>query len=820
MHVATNVCHKQIDKRALMRWAGAVLLSTLILHPAGTAWAQAAPRPPAIRPNVPPAQLAPRVDPPPPPAEPAVESATLPPAASDETNGITDPTQPLPGDSGVVAPTKLPRTEGRPITGDIDPTEPLIFDFENVTLGEVIKALGPYTGKNFDIDQQISQLQVTLITHSPIPAKYAYEILQAILTSRGFHMVETVDGNLVKIRPVTDGAENAPMQIGHGEPEGFESFETFIVPLKNADATEIQPILVNLGSNKGIIDAFGPANTLIIYDTSTAIRRIMRFIEVIDVEGLSEEIDIFLLDWASAETLAQQITDVLTGGESGAAGEGVPQQIPGRARPPIPPRTPLRPNVPGQRSENIIASMAETLRIVPDERMNALIVVATPGMMDQVRDLVDLLDTDASPEWGNELHYHELLNADAETVESALNALTGTTPREATEGQAGAPAARTGEVQPFQKQVLVTRYDQTNSLLIVASPQDYKRIREIISQLDAPRRQVHVEAIIMEVIANNRFELSVELLGIDGEDAFGLNNVISLANILSSGSPLSVAGQSDSSILTAGIIDGTTEVAISDGAGGFTLQEIPNVPLLLQALESLTNLNVLSQPSLTTVDNELSSVVIGQEVPVITGSSSSLNQAAVGRNIFNSIQREDVGIKMEVTPQISEGDNVYLEIMVEVSQPIQSDVGGDPNIVGPTFQKTESETKVVVRDGSTGIIAGLLSETLDKSRRQTPILGDVPLLGWLFRRKSDRSAKRNLVILVTPHILKESLDTDRITDYRLEEFSNNNIDTLFEKGFIKKLERRHYERNERRPTKEKVDALEQREQFRRGESIH
>ena len=259
-----------------------------------------------------------------------------------------------------------------------------------------------------------------------------------------------------------------------------------------------------------------------------------------------------------------------------------------------------------------------------------------------------------------------MLNADATKVEEALNAVIGLTPR--AEGQQqGAPAA-TAEIQPFEKKVQITSYEDSNSLLVVAAPQDYRVIRELIAQLDVPPRQVHVDAVIMEVTISDNFDLSVELAGIDGEDGFGLNNVVTLATVLTEG-PLAAVG--DGGVL-AGIIDGTTEVTIPDGAGGFITQEIPNIPLLLQTLEAITEVDVLAQPGLTTKDNVEAEVVVGQEVPFITGSSRSLDQSAIGSSVFSRVEREDVGIKLKVKPQISEGDYVSMELEVEVSEVIRA----------------------------------------------------------------------------------------------------------------------------------------------------
>jgi general secretion pathway protein D len=309
---------------------------------------------------------------------------------------------------------------------------------------------------------------------------------------------------------------------------------------------------------------------------------------------------------------------------------------------------------------------------------------------------------------------------------------------------------------------------------------------------------VLVEAIIMEVAIGDQFKLAIESAGLTDNDYFALNNIVSLANVLTQG-PLAALDGGD--ILNFGIIDGTTNLQVPDGAGGSTTQEVNNVPFLLQALESLTALDVLSRPSVITIDNIEASVLDGQNIPIPSGSERNLGTGgATGSTIFTPTQREDVGVIMKVTPQISEGNYVALELDVEVSRPIQSTVGIDVNATGVTLAKSNIITNAVVRDGSTGVLGGLLSEGTDRSRRQTPILGDIPLLGSLFGRKDYNRTKRNLVVLITPHIVKEGIDYDRLTDAQMSKAATANADLFFERGIIKLLPKKAKLRSKYRPT--------------------
>lgn len=712
---------------------------------------------------------------------------------------------------------------GLPITtpGDGEGTPATVtFNYRDADLLQVIEAVGEYTGTNFDVDPGVQGQKVTIIMNKPIPPELAYEVLESILASRNFDMAPSVDGQLVKILPKGQGTEKRPLVIGKSsEPEGFDRQATHVVAVEYAPVAELQQILQELGSQTATVSAYAPTNTLILTDTAEGIRRMLDFLKQVDIPGYETKQEIFLLQFSSADVIAQQIQEVLLGGQQGQV--GVPQ--PGQAAPrPTTPARQIRPTVPGaQRQGQVVGAREDVLRIVPDERLNALIVVASSGLMEQVRDLINKLDTPTPTEFGN-MRVYQLQNAKAEDMVTMLNSLVGAAPPASSGGGGGGGAGGPGggapsgggrvpaaTVQAFEKEVSVTQYEQTNSLLIVASPQDYKRLAEIIAQLDIPQRQVHVQATIMSVQINNNLSLAVETAGLTANDAFALNNVVSLANLLAEG-PLAVAGEGTA----IGVLDGTTQVTLTPGSPPV---EIPNVPLLLTALENVTNLDVLSQPSLTTVDNQEARFVDGLNLPFITGSSRSLDQSTVNASVFQRVERQDVGVKLSVTPQISEGDNVFLELTIEVSQPVQSSVGQNADTVGPTIQKSEVENKVVVKDGGVGVIGGLISESMDRAVRQPPVLGDIPILGFLFRRSDHQRAKRNLVVLVTPNVVKKLTDLDRVTDFKLAEYTRSNADVVFERGFIKKIEKKQDIRRNKQPSAERTRDIQQGYGFKRGE---
>ncbi len=740
--------------------------------------------------------------------------------------------------------------EASPKTGET-PSEPISFDFHDAPLYDVIAAIARLTGRNFDVDPNIGATTVTVITHDKIPPEMAYQVLESILSSRGFSMVETLDGKLIKIIATPDAvaSEKTPLIKGTEKlPEGYDKFATHIVTLKYADVSEVSSALQVLGSKSCRISAYAPTNTLIITDNADGLRRIFSFLQEIDVSGNETEMEIFMLEYTRAEALAQQIEQVLSETKTTAVGR-TPGSVPVTPQPVV--RPPTR-SVPGAPAMQIIGSRQEVLRMVPDTRLNALIVVATEGMMEKVRDLIKRLDC-PTPYEANNLHIYELLNADAEKVEQALQPLIGGSgsvrrPAGGTPGAGGAvPGAggavasagissAPGEVQPFEQRVQITRYDQTNSLLIVASPQDYKVLEAFIARLDVPQRQVLVDAVVMDVRLNNDYAVKVDSASLSGNSGFAVTGTSNIQKIVESLKPAADAANKITSPSRLNRMLG----ALSLGSGGGLTTgiyddivipisktqrlRIPFVPLLLQAIETVSDLEVLSQPSLVTVDNEEASIVVGQEVPFITSTASPTRgqqgEIYSGWGGYTRVERHEVGIKLTVTPQISEGDNVLMKIEIEVSAVAGgSQSVGDVNILGPTTNKSLFKNQVLVKDGSTAVLAGLIRDTADRNRTQVPIMGDIPLLGFLFRNKSVTREKRNMVVLVTPHIVKESSDMERVTQYKVTEYQDVNIQELFKAGFFKKIKTKADMRKNYRPTLDRTQALTgqvEQEEFNRG----
>jgi len=822
-----------------------------------------APPPPAVADELPPAapaDPASRLRPMPEMPQPRVGApaprsmsrpGAMPPSrASSRFSNLRPPAAVAPGEAPTTGPAaERASTPNEEKTGEAV-AEPVNFDFRDAALAEVIETIAKLTGRNFDVDPNIGATTVTLITHDKIPPEMAYDVLESILNSRGFSLVESLDGHLVKIVPTQDAPTSGktPLFLEEGEklPEGFDAFSTHVVTLKYSDGAEIQQVLKILGTRNAAVDTYAPTNTLIITDTAEGIRRMMAFLKEVDVPGLETKMELFTLEYTRAEVLMNQLNQVLLDeGGTSSARPGVPQPM---APTPVRPVRVARPGTAPGSTSQVIGSNAETLRMVPDERLNTLIVVASDGMMAKVRDLVKRLDT-PTPYEANNLHIYQLLNADAEAVEQALQPLVGSSPRKTSTsrtsgsgaaGGAPAPAApamssgggggAAGDVQPFEQKVQITRYDQTNSLLIVAAPQDYKILEAFIARLDVPQRQVCVDAVVMDVTISNDFGVTVDAASVTGNDGFGLTNTAQLDELnKAAATATEIVGGRKMALASAlyglGTEGGLTTGIYDDVIVNYNGQRvrIPFVPLLLQAIEKISDVEVLSQPSLVTLDNEEAAITVGQEVPFITSTSSSRRtdgSADVGMyGGYTRVARQEVGIKLKVTPQISEGDNVLVQTEIEISDTDAKQIG-TVDIVGPTTNKSVVTNKSLVKDGSTAVIAGLIRDNSKRDRTQPPILGDIPVVGWLFSSKADRREKRNMVVLLTPHIVKEGMDLDRLTAQKVKDYYDANVQELFEGGFFKKISRKKDLRDNYRPTLNRSEELTGRaasDPFKRGD---
>ena len=377
---------------------------------------------------------------------------------------------------------------------------------------------------------------------------------------------------------------------------------------------------------------------------------------------------------------------------------------------------------------------------------NSLIITDSVHNIKKIESLLRALDV-AAPEGKGKINVYYLKYANAEDTAKVISALLARVP--AVPGGAQQPG---GPSAILEGTVTIAADKATNSLIIVGSPIDYETIKDVVQKLDIRRRQVYVEAAIIEMSLAKQRELGFEFQAMnpirqDAVTAFGGTNFGNIGNVVATGP----AGLANVNGLTVGAVKGT-----------FTFKgvEFLNIGALLHALQVDGDVNVLSTPNILTTDNQKAEIMVGENIPFVTGQSQST--ATGGGSILTSIERKDVGITLKITPQITSDDNVKLDIYQEISA-VTETAGLNPNVVGPSTSKRSASTTVVVKDRETMVIGGLIRDNVTSATMKVPLLGDIPILGWLFKYKTTKVEKTNLMIFITPYVIKSEAEAVELT---------------------------------------------------------
>lgn len=648
-----------------------------------------------------------------------------------------------------------------------EPDEPrrVAMNFQDVEIPVLARFVSELTNKNFIVDEKVRG-KVTVISPTKVTPTEAYTIFQSVLQVKGFTTVPS--GGVVKIVPSKDARQVGLPTVYNGSlAAAGDEFITRLVPLRYVAAGQMASTLQPMVATDGLVLAYAPTNSLILTDSAPNVRRLLGIIEELDVEGHERTTEVILLKYAVATDLAKKIEEIMK--EQGA--EEAPR-----------PTTRIRTTSTSVTSITTptTAVAAQAVRVLPDERTNSLIVMCSPIELKTVRRIVSRLDVPLPP-GTSKIHVYPLKYANAEELLPVLAEVIGaksganrsiSAPRrerryrrserfrsdsERSRGRMDdrypPPSSLTAPVQgaqgvsgsapEFSSEVQITADPATNSLLISASPQDFETLRIVIEKLDVRRKQVYVEAIILEVNVEKARALGIELqyaFSINGEGVgLGRTNLKDLNAALKD--PASLSG-----LLLAAASNKTVE--LPDGT------RIPAQMALLRAAQNTTGLNVLSAPTLLTADNQEAEILVGQNVPFI---ASRATDTANLDNLFATVQREDVGITLRLTPQISEGATVRLDVYEEVSAIVPTTVG-DPNLVGPTTSVRSASTTVVAKSGQTVVIGGLISDNSTQQRSAVPYIDNIPILGNLFRSDKNSTSKINLLIFLTPHIVADDLE--------------------------------------------------------------
>ena len=585
-------------------------------------------------------------------------------------------------------------------------------NLQDVELSEFIDSVGRITATTFLVDPRVRG-KVSIRSQNKLTADEVYQVFLSQLRVNGFAAVALNDGMQKIVPEQTARLEAIPVE-GSEQPnsDGKDLLATRVLSLQNSDAAQLVNILTPLMDRRiGVITHYAPTNLLILTDWGTNLERLASLVQRID-QVSSENLSLITLEHASASEMEQLLTQLLR--REGRGGQ--PPQI------------------------------------MSDSRLNILLVRADKATRKEIQRLVTELDQPVERSANTQVFY--LRHAKAAEMATLLQAM------------AGEETIDKTEVAKGNRKTLIQAHESTNALVVAGNPDQLREIRLLVDQLDIRRAQVLVEAIIVEISDTQAKDLGVQWLMVD-------QNTGSIP--LVSGN---FTGNQGLGSIAAGAVTGGTEGALGALAGlqgitagvGRISQSGISFGVLLNALQSNTNFNILSTPSILTLDNAEASILVGQEVPFVTGSTAGDNNA----NPFTTIQRKEVGVRLQITPQINDGNSVRLEILQEVSN-IEDSIKASDIITN----KREIKTTVMADNNDIIVLGGLIREDETETLRKVPLLGDIPFLGALFRSTSVSREKRNLMVFIKPQILH---DRDSLAKLSSEKYRYMRAAHLLESG--------------------------------------
>jgi general secretion pathway protein D len=589
------------------------------------------------------------------------------------------------------------------------PDELISVNFNQVDIRTVLKTIGDITGINFIVDNSISG-SVTVMSPTKLPLGQVYELLESILEVQGYAAVPA--GDIVKIVPKAEATKrNLQVRIGSDPSEiaQNDSIVSQIMPLRFADVTEVSQIIQPLLSTGAQLSIYSKTNSLVITDISSNIHYIAKIVQKLDVEGSKEQVTVFNLNYASAQILSEQIIHIMQKTKALS--------------------------LPNPRIRNTTQIETDT-KILPDTRTNSLVVVADNQDTETVARLVKQLDV-KRPTGTNNVHVIYLKNAQAEEVAESLTA-------------ALANLRITGALEAVQT-TQVTADAGTNALIIAASPQDYEVIAEIIEKLDIIREQVLVELLIVEVSEDSLKQIGIDWATLDE----AVTDSVRFFGATNFGPRVDLAS---------GNLEG-----LAIGAWKKSSDSTAMIGTILHALEKQSGVNILSTPHILTSNHHKAKIVVGENRAFVKDSRITETTDFITPTVIKTFEYRDVGITLEITPHISQGGLIRLEINSEFTKIIEDVV--TPSADTPATAKRQAETVVTMNSGSTVVIGGLIRDDKVTVDRKVPLLGDIPGLGALFKYTTDRLQKTNLLIFITPKVMSSQKDLEQATAEKRKEMT-------------------------------------------------
>lgn len=622
------------------------------------------------------------------------------------------------------------------------------FDFPNVEITDVIKAISELTGKNFIIDPGVRG-KITIIAPSKLTVAEAYKAFLSALAINGFTVVPS--GQFLKVKSARNAQRDSIETFAGAYYPNTDQMITRIIHLKHISAEAVNRDLRILPSKDGEMSVYPPTNSIILSDWGANIDRVMKIINQLDVPGFEEQLEVVQIKYAKAKDLADLVDKIVNKGQGGNKNAGVQGGFAAGV-----PRFSRSSGTSSQQGASFFVA-------IPEERTNSIIIVGNKSGIVRVKKLITQLDFRVKLEDSGGVNVYYVKHGEAEKIAQVLSGVAKDAAPKAQPGQppggffpplGGMPeSSSSGGI--FNGDVKITADKNTNSLVVTASKQDYEVVLGLLAKLDIPRDQVFVEAVIMEMTAGDGFAFKPTYYNFSGDGGIarqGFNGGTSVDEIIN---PLSGAG---AVLGFGGGKDVTIKVAGTD-------QKVPSLVGLINLLKRTTKANILSRPQVLALDNQEALIQVGDKV-VTSAQTTSANGVT-----STSPQFEEALIELKIKPFINPtSETIRLEIDQSVKQPSSS--AATPKAFADQTQPLATrkiKTNLVIRNGDTAVLGGLIQDRDTEVINKVPVLGDIPLLGWLFKSKETSKQKVNMLVFLTPQIIRNPSDNQKILTRKLDQ---------------------------------------------------
>ncbi|MCP3940084.1 MAG: type II secretion system secretin GspD [Desulfobacteraceae bacterium] len=588
--------------------------------------------------------------------------------------------------------------------------ESVSIDFDNVDIKVFIKFISKLTNKNFVVDSRVKG-NVTVISPTKISVKEAYKVFESVLEIHGYSTVTS--GAVIKIVPkLMAKADNIDTSEIRSREEISDKLVTRIIRLKYAGSDEVKKMFTPLLSKGSVILSYRDTNMLIVTSSLASIDRLLKIIKTIDLPRIGKKISVIPVKNADASKLVKNLSSIFSARIKGIKGKADSDMI---------------------------------VQFVADERTNSVVLLATELETHRVERLIDILDQ-AMPKGDERIRVYYLENASAEDLAKVLQDLPTDDNKNKRPGRQAASI--------LSQKVSISADKTTNSLIIMAEKEDYPVLEEVIAKLDIPRAMVYIECMLMEVNVTSGIGVGVEwktgesddgVIGFSGDEYTNIGN---LPEKLSDGFSLGVLGK-------------------SFNIGGI---EFNDISAIVNAYQDDKNVRILSTPQILTTENEEAIITVGKNVPYQTQAGTSGSSETT---TYNSYEYKDVGITLKITPHISKGKMVRLEV-----DQLLTKLSGN-NDDRPTTFKRQVQTTIMVENGYSVVIGGLIDDTTTTINNKTPCLGDIPGLGWAFKNVSESTERTNLYVFITPRVIRNTMEAQELYKEKMK-----HTDEYLEKGEV------------------------------------